>query len=116
MVTRKRNSVSKQKRRKIKIKTQRGGMFYKCLDHNGNMVKKWMPCRYSRLDRYEKKQEEAHKESTSGNESKSNTRKKNTSPLRGTLVQRFDTFMQGPQYQKDTIKFLIYQTFFFNFF
>ena len=108
MVTRKRNSVSKQKRRKIKIKTQRGGMFYKCLDHNGNMVKKWMPCRYSRLDRYEKKQEEAHKESTSGNESKSNTRKKNTSPLRGTLVQRFDTFMQGPQYQKDTIKFLTF--------
>ena len=105
MVTRKRNSVSKQKRRKIKIKTQRGGMFYKCLDHNGNMVRKWTPCKFSRLFAYEKK----HK-NTSDFESKSHdiakTRKKVTSPVRGIQAQRFDTFIQGPHVQKDTHDFL----------
>ena len=31
-----------KKRRKIKIKTQRGGMFYKCYDNDGNIKRKWM--------------------------------------------------------------------------
>ena len=47
-------SVFKKKRRKSK-KTLRGGMFYKCLNHDGTIIRKWMPCRYSNLKPFNSK-------------------------------------------------------------
>ena len=123
-----------KKRRKIKIKTQRGGMFYKCYDNDGNIKRKWMPCSYSKLSKVNPKlsqvrrDNESRKNISSESQSQSKTtrnRRSFGSTLRsfgstirqnvngvaehfGPFRENFDAFMYGPQLQKEAHLFLAF--------
>ena len=85
-----------KKRRKIKIKTQRGGIFFKCYDKDGKMKRKWMPCSYSKLSKVNPKisQPTSHKDNASESQSKTT---RNRRSVGSTMSENFDAFMYGPR-------------------
>ena len=125
-------STSNLKKRKHKRKTQRGGMFYKCYDNDGNIKRKWMPCSYSKLSKVNPKlsqvrrDNESRKNVSSESQSQSKTTRNQRSfgsTLRsfgstirqnvngvaehfGPFRENFDTFTYGPQLQKEAQLFL----------